>query len=238
MELILRTLSILLLFLFLMRINGDLKFSLIGLTSFISLPWFIYLTPGFNIHFFLFLATLLLCIIFSTKIKLYAKRVSLGILCFSLMIFLASMLTIPNDVQLSLVLQSNSAGRSEIKLPFRIFVNKLVVSYKYREGLVFENLDFGNYFFVGHPRERVGVYETLKVYLFFLPLIVIGLMKTELRLRLFMLSVASASISVAVFWAERNPNGNFAITIPIVYFATQGVISLLSWLKRGYYGKV
>lgn len=68
---------------------------------------------------------------------------------------------------------------SSPKILSKVFVNKYIESFRLREKAFFENLDFGMYFFNGHPRERWGIEESNKLFLFLIPLIVLGLFKVD-----------------------------------------------------------
>ena len=63
----------------------------------------------------------------------------------------------------------------------KAFSNKYIESIRYRLSSVFEGLDFGYYFFNGHPRERWGFEETQKLLLPMLIFAAIGLKKVGIR---------------------------------------------------------
>ena len=198
--------------------------SILGSLALISLPWLHYLGIRKTI---LILILFWIILFFLPRIRLYGKTIGIGILALSAVILLASIFIIPPEVRQTVELQRRIADQGGLKVPKQIFVNKFVESYKYREGLLFENLDFGNYFFSGHPRERGGVTEILKFWLAFLPLSVIGLIKVHSRVRWFLLSIGSLSIAAVVFLADRSIYANLAITIPVAYFTAEGLIYLL-----------
>lgn len=63
----------------------------------------------------------------------------------------------------------------------RIFVNWPTVFLKERINIIMENLDISNYFFSGHPRERVGVFEIQKFFFFQFILLLIGFSNPKIR---------------------------------------------------------
>ena len=62
-----------------------------------------------------------------------------------------------------------------------LFLNWPTEFLRDRLQIMMENLDIGNYFFSGHPRERGGVFEIQKFFMFQLVLLVIGLTNSKLR---------------------------------------------------------
>ena len=203
--------------------------SILGNLALISLPWLHYL----DIRKTIFILILFWVILFFLpKIRLYGKTIGIGILALSAVIFLASIFIIPLEVRQTVELQRRTLDQSGLKVPKQIFVNKLVESYRYREGLLFENLDFGNYFFIGHPRERGGVTEVLKIWLAFLPLLVAGLIKVKLSVRWFTLSLGLLAIVIPVVLTDHSPEAGFLVIVPVAYLVAEGVIYLLNRRKR------
>jgi len=60
----------------------------------------------------------------------------------------------------------------------QLFENKPVYFFSKWEKNVFESLDLNNYFFAGHPRERLGVSEFKKFPFIYLPILLIGFFQT------------------------------------------------------------
>ena len=108
-----------------------------------------------------------------------------------------------------------------------LFSNKIVASYRYREGLFLEYLDFGFYFFAGHPRERSGVEETEKLPVVILPLIILGFIKVSPGLRWLLTGLFFLPISIAVFWADRNSQIVWVILVEMIFLSIVGLKSLI-----------
>lgn len=127
------------------------------------------------------------------------------ILCIiSFLIFAFSIFKIEENIRTEVQLERN-IGLKILPTPLvSLFSNKIVESYRYRQGLFLEYLDFGFYFFAGHPRERVGIKETEKLPVILLPLIILGFIKISFYLRWLLTGLFFLPISIAVFLADRN----------------------------------
>ncbi len=110
------------------------------------------------------------------------------------------------------------------KVLSRIFINKLTENFRLREETLFTNLDFGNYFFAGHPRERGGIEETQKLLLFTLPFIVLGLFKLGKDKSQFLFSWIIISLFVLTFFNLQGSQ-TLILIFPFVVLAAIGIVN-------------
>jgi hypothetical protein len=111
------------------------------------------------------------------------------------------------------------------KIISRIFVNKITENYRLRQQVLFTNLDFGNYFFAGHPRERGGIEENQKLLLFMLPFIVLGLFKIGNKSK-YLVTWAIISLFVLTFF-NLQESQTLILILPFVVLGSLGIAELL-----------
>lgn len=83
-------------------------------------------------------------------------------------------LDLKKDIQTSRDMVGWERGKIQKGSLDKIFLNWPEEVFNGRMEVVMENLDIGNYFFAGHPRERVGVKEVQKFFFFQFILFVLG----------------------------------------------------------------
>lgn len=115
-------------------------------------------------------------------------------------------------------------ANSSPKILSRIFINKVTENYKAREEILFTNLDFGNYFFAGHPRERGGIEETQKLLLFTLPFIILGLFKIGKDKIQFLVFWTIISLFVLTFFNLQGSQ-TLILILPFVILAAIGIVN-------------
>lgn len=93
---------------------------------------------------------------------------------------------------------------------------------------LFENLDLNQYFFAGHPRERVGHIEVEKLPYLLMPLALLGLWRLarEKSGQVLLISTGLALMALAIV-GNQNPNGTVAAWPMWV-----GAIYLSLWRKK------
>ena len=102
-----------------------------------------------------------------------------------------------------------------------------------RLAIVMENLDLGNYFFAGHPRERVGIEEKQKFFVFQFILFVIGFTNAEIRKYKKFLFCVSGALLIAVFLFKwRTFDQTIFASIPLILIMALGFRKVLSWSKK------
>jgi len=149
-------------------------------------------------------------------------------------LFLFSILSIPEELQIVVGRQRNIALLANFRVSARPFSNKLIESYRYREKLVFENLDIGNYFFQGHPRERWGVEEIQKLYLAVFPLFLLGLVKLGKKMGWLLLAWSSLAIVLPVFFEVRDPSSTLPLIFTVAFLGANGTVFLFKKMKSKY----
>jgi len=102
-----------------------------------------------------------------------------------------------------------------------------------RLSIVMENIDIGNYFFSGHPRERVGVEEKQKFFFFQFILFLIGLTNRRLRKYTYFLICYSVIVLSCVFvFKWRSFEGTIPLSIPFVIVIALGLERIFKWPKK------
>lgn len=140
----------------------------------------------------------------------------------------------PQEINDAKVLVDWQRGKTEV-FPFNeIFVNWPEVLLRDRIGVIFENLDIGNYFFKGHPRERVGVEEKQKFYFFHLILFVFGFFSKEIkRFRKFLIIYTVIALIFAFIFKWREANQTIFFSVPLILIMGLGAknIFLKIWIR-------
>lgn len=187
----------------------------------ITTPWFLFLSLTYKIIAFVVLLALLVF-----KDKLNSKKLAIGLLIISVLLFLVSVGFGIKEIKTQVDIEREFASVGPLSKISGIFSNKYIESFRVSEDLLFQNLDFGNYFFAGHPRERLGVLEIQKFYAITIIFIFFGLIKVSKNLRLFLISAFIFSVSLAVLLKDTTPTGGF-LTIPIfVFLMAIGLLNL------------
>ena len=102
-----------------------------------------------------------------------------------------------------------------------------------RLSVVMENLDIGNYFFAGHPRERVGVEERQKFFFFQFLLFIIGFTSPYLNKYKKFLVVYSGLALLAVFiFKWRSFTQTLPLIVPFVVLVALGLRQIITWQKK------
>jgi hypothetical protein len=107
----------------------------------------------------------------------------------------------------------------------KVFVNKYLENYRERNKILFENFDFGNLFFGGHPRERWGVEDEQKLFLFLFPFILIGFFKIGRTQGKFIFSLWLSSLSFLYLFSFRQSQ-TFILIIPYIILASLGILKV------------
>ena len=113
------------------------------------------------------------------------------------------------------------------------FVNWPREAVNQRLSVVMENLDIGNYFFAGHPRERVGVEERQKFFFFQFLLFIIGFTSPHLNKYKKFLVVYSGLALLAVFIFEwRSFTQTLPLAVPFIVLMALGGRQIMTWQKK------
>ena len=115
----------------------------------------------------------------------------------------------------------------------KLFVNWIGVFINRRLSILMENLDIGNYFFAGHPRERVGVEERQKFFFFEFILFLIGLTSPNLKKYGRFLIIYSLIALLAVFiFRWRTFEQTLPLAVPLIVVIALGLEKTYQWLQR------
>jgi hypothetical protein len=208
--------SIYLFYLLVKKISDDEKVALISTFLLGVLPWHVTESRIFSWGIILFLIGEILAFFLS---KLYKYNLYLGILLILICIIVPSN-SLANRVNDERLIVTNNSS----KTLSRIFINKVTENYRLREEILFTNLDFGNYFFVGHPRERGGVEETQKLLLFTLPFIVLGLLKIGDDKGKFLITWSVISLFILTFFNLQGSQ-SLILILPFIILTAVGIIN-------------
>lgn len=224
-------LSVLLLFQTLRKLGKDFWFSYTAAFFLAVLPWHIQISRSYSLGVLILAAALFFVVLFAKQLVSSFEKVG-KILVLSICIFLLSIFFIPENLRQTVDEERAAVVTTETVFPIRIFSNKYIASYRYRESFIFENLDFGNFFFRGYPRERWGVEEIQKLYLVMLPLLILGFLKLERRLGWLLLAWSALVFSLLAFFEERGPGASLPIIFPLILLTTNGGIFLFNRMRR------
>jgi len=115
----------------------------------------------------------------------------------------------------------------------KLFLNwpKEIISRRF--SIVMENLDIGNYFFAGHPRERVGIVEKQKFFFFEFIFLIVGLTSVELKKYKKFLIIYSLLMLLGVFIFEwREFNQTIFLSVPFIIVMALGLKKILFLAKN------
>lgn len=214
------TIEVLLLYFLLKKVKGD-YFAIVAAFLLAIAPWHVQQSRVYSLGIPFIGVLLLLALIFYRYFLDHSERVILASVIIPSLLFVAFTLSIPKAARNKVFEQLNLSGQ-KLGVTARLFSNKFIESYRYNERLIFENLDIGNYFFQGHPRERWGKEEIQKLYIALLPVIVLGLFKLDKSLRFL---VPFLTFPVVL------PDLDIAILLPIIVVATSGLFFLFRFSK-------
>ncbi len=115
----------------------------------------------------------------------------------------------------------------------KLFLNWPTEIVNQRLTIVMENLDIGNYFFAGHPRERVGIVEKQKFFFFQFVLLLIGFTNKKIKKYKKFLVLYSLTALLAVFiFKWRTFEETVFLTIPFIVVMALGLQKIFSWRKK------
>ncbi|NMD00333.1 MAG: phospholipid carrier-dependent glycosyltransferase, partial [Bacteroidales bacterium] len=224
-------LSIVVFYLLIKKALFDNKLAIIASLLMSVLPWHVQESRTFSLGTIIFLliecAFLLFLSVFKdvsiTKNKIIVAVIFLGLA--SIFIPTKNLAIKVNDQRL--LVSSNSP-----KILSKIFINKITENYKQKEKIMFSSFDFGNYFFVGHPRERVGLEETQKLFIFMLPLLLIGIFKIKDEKNILLLWTVLSLFLILLF--EWQGSETLLLSFPLVVLTSCGLISLFGQKDKTY----
>lgn len=208
------------------KIFDDEKLALISAFLLGIIPWHVAESRVFSWGVVLLLsgeitAFLMLKVLDKKTIRLPKFNLYLAILLALICIIVPSkdLATRVNDQRL--IVTSNSP-----KIVSRVFINKVTENYRLRQQILFTNIDFGNYFFAGHPRERGGIEETQKLLLFILPFIISGLFKIGNKEGKPLVTWTVISLFVLTFFNWQGSQ-SLILILPFIFLTSLGILESL-----------
>jgi len=238
---ILGIVSVLLLYQFVKKISGDRNLALVSGLTLSIIPWHIEESRVFSWEI-IFLTLSLFVGVYSTDwIKLHYKNFLKYIILICVLIFCFSVVKNAGQAGARVDVERTEISMISRGLPVRFLSNKFIEGFRVAEKKLFENLDFGTYFFAGHPRERWGMPESNKIYLFMLPLIVFGISKIDKRLGIILavwtflafftssiLLLAPAVILISIGIVKISQNKQFSSKVFVLLLAGLGIYEFLN----------
>lgn len=228
---ILGIINIFLIFFFSLRVYHNIIFSLTTAFLLAILPWHILLIKEHSTYVFILTIILIFSIIFAPKIKIYTKKIGISLMIISATLFFISIINIPKYTNVEVDFQRTYASLTKFDFLSTPFSNKFIESYRKRESLLFQNLDFGNYFFAGHPRQRVGIKEIPKFYISMLPLILLGIIKLQSQRRWLVSSLLIFAVILPILFDDKTIESGSLLILPIVLLSIIGLYSLKRYAK-------
>lgn len=124
-------------------------------------------------------------------------------------------------------------GKIPIKFANVFFSNWPIKIVSQRTEIVLENLDIGNYFFSGHPRERVGIEEKQKFFFFQMILLVIGFTNKNIKkYKKFLILYSLALLFLVFIFKWRDFYQTFPLSVPFIVVMALGLEKVLKWPKK------
>ncbi len=115
-----------------------------------------------------------------------------------------------------------------------IFINWPTKFVAQRLAVVMENLDIGNYFFIGHPRERVGIEEKQKFFVFQLVLMMVGFTSKSIKkYKNFLLTTTSVLLLFVFLFKWRDFNQTIFLSLPFILVMALGLQRVFTWPLKG-----
>ena len=229
---ILGTLSIFLLYFLVNKLSENLRLSYASAFLLSITPWHIQESRIFSVVILIIFTTLFFGFILSDQLKSLLKFLPKFFVALSILLFISAILI--NFFKVSEKVDAErriAVNAIPLKLT-TIYSNKLVESYRENLASFYEHLDFGVYFFNGHPRQRWGVEETTKLFVSFIPLIIIGITKLKNDLRLLLGAVFIFLLTLLTLFEFRGPSESLPLVFIFVIIAGYGLNYLWEAKKR------
>lgn len=228
---ILGIINIFLIFFFSLRVYHNIIFSLTSALLLAILPWHLLLIKEHSPYVFILTIILIFSTLLTQKIKTHLKKIGISLIIISAILFLISIIAVPKYTNVEVDFQRTYASLTKFKFLSTPFSNKFIESYRQRDNLLFQNLDFGNYFFTGHPRQRVGVKEIPKFYIFMMPLILLGITKLSFQTKWLVVSLLIFAVALPVPFNDKTIGSGSLLILPIILLSTLGLYSLKKYAK-------
>ena len=142
-------------------------------------------------------------------------------------------MNLKQDIKEARLIVETERGKIPVNTTNVFFSNWPMKLISQRLDIVLENLDIGNYFFSGHPRERVGIEEKQKFFFFQFILLIIGFFNMKIRKYKKFLGIYSVISLVFVFiFKWRSFYQTIPLSIPFIIVMALGLEKVLKWPKK------
>jgi hypothetical protein len=222
-------LGILSIYIFYLLVKKLFKNEMVALVSGFLLaitPWHIQESRIFSWGLVLFTILILVAYLFIDKIVGNINNFFKCSLLVSVILFVIAFITPLNGVAERVNAERGAVAKSFPSVGAKVFINKYLENYRERNKILFENFDFGNLFFSGHPRERWGIEDEQKLLLFLLPFILIGIFKIGRTQGKFIFSLWLTSLSFLYLFSFRQSQ-TLILIIPYIILASLGILGVL-----------
>ena len=137
------------------------------------------------------------------------------------------------DIKEARLMVERERGKISIKPSNVLFSNWPMKIVSQRLDVVLENLDINNYFFSGHPRERVGVDEKQKFFFFELILLVVGFTNSNIKkYKKFLIIYSLISLLFIFIFRWISFYQTLPLSVPFVIVMALGLEKALKWPKK------
>lgn len=147
------------------------------------------------------------------------------------LLFVLGLTQVSTNLENKLALQRNSLPNIGI-LYRRVFINRFIENFQEQKRTVFESIDFGNYFFKGHPRERWGIEESQKLFTVLIPFLLIGLFRIPQDIRGLIVCWVVASFSIILVSSKKLTDFDLPLIFPVALIISCGINSLVEGSKN------
>ena len=229
-------LSIYLFYKLTLKIFNDEKIALISAFILGITPWHIQESRIFSWGIVIFTLLVSINLLFWNKLQNIVDR-NLKYLIVIFVIFLASTAVFNSYKQTSLVNGDRQfAYHVAPKTIVNIFENKIIESYRQTEKYLFDNLDFGNLLFAGHPRENWGVEQKQELLILGLPFLAYGLFKIDQQRIKFLIFYFIASSTVLTIFSATYSSEALILLLPFPMLTAFGISEMIK--KKTFFSNI
>ena len=218
--------SLYLFYLFLIKFTANKKVSLIATVILSLTPWHFELSRVYSLAMpFLTLFLLVLNARNFQKILIFLLSI-LGI------VYFISIFSFSDKLRTKVDAQRLNVSLISPPIATEIFVNKLTVSFQEKLNTLSDGLDWGMYFFNGHPREKWGVEETQKFFAATLIFIIIGFFLADKKKIVLMIEIFCFFLLLSGIFGKYDQHLLLGTGIVFSYFASLAFLFLWEDKKR------
>lgn len=218
--------SVYLFYLIINKFGSSEKLALLSAFLLSTAPWHTQESRILSWWIIISFILLLLIVLFSEYFRKYISSITRWMFLIAVGVFVVSLFFNTSELAEKVNVDRNISYQNAGAVS-KVFSNKLIESYRSHLGNVLEGMDPGYYFFSGHPRERWGVEESQKMFIVFLPLIILGLFRLKKRTGLLILGIFAIALSVNSAFMLQSSSSYFPVVFIFCYLAALGILSLV-----------